>query len=54
MYHIGVYLAPECAAYGNYYVAYFAQQGQRAKAECIIWGGDFPLLQYLLRVTVFP
>ncbi|MYR40734.1 hypothetical protein [Streptomyces sp. SID5910] len=49
---MGVYPAPLCAAYGQYYQAYFATQGRRAYPRCIYVGGEFPLLQYVLLVTL--
>ncbi|MGW2181546.1 hypothetical protein ACWCXX_26280 [Streptomyces sp. NPDC001732] len=53
-YDVGVYLYPQCVAYGNYYKAYFASQGQRTYIQCLWVAGDPPLIQFLLRVTVLP
>lgn len=51
-YHVGVYLYPECAARGQYYVAYYTQQGFQVIPQCLFVGGTYPLHWYALRVTL--
>ncbi|MFE5596741.1 hypothetical protein [Streptomyces sp. NPDC056549] len=52
-YNVGVYFWLECEGRGQDLVSYYRSQGYGATYECLYWGGQPPIHNALLRVTLY-